>query len=88
MALDAPREFVGKSPTQFWSGPEQAERFLVVKPGFETLELAARRVIRLTPKSGGPPGMLLISGGASPSLPPGTVLPDYWIDKYEVTNRQ
>jgi hypothetical protein len=60
-----------------------------VKTGFETLEtVLGNGVYRLTPKGGGPSGMVFASGGTSPRLPPGAVLPDYWIDKYEVTNRQ
>jgi hypothetical protein len=98
MALDAPWEFLGKSPIPpAWVALAQTYRIRIVKPGFETLETefaprarpggsAFRR--SLIQKGAGPPGMVFASGGASPPLPPGTVMPDFWIDKYEVTNRQ
>lgn len=93
MELDAPWEFWGKSPLpQVWVAPAQLYRVRMVKPGFETLETAAGAFQpisgSLTPKSGGRPEMMFAAGGAIQSRPPGAVLPDYWIDKYEVTNRQ
>src|SRR5215469_15340930 len=92
-AVDAPWEFVGKSPIpELWAAHTQTYRVRIVKNGFETVEkavgFAGKWDITLTPKGSGLPGMVLVSGGATPSLPSGTNLPDYWIDKYEVTNRQ
>jgi eukaryotic-like serine/threonine-protein kinase len=98
MAPDAPWEVLGKSPIpQVWMEPRPAYRLRMAKAGFETLEAALEATsgsdntrslsVRLTPKGDGPPGMVFASGGPNPLLPAGAVLPDYWIDKYEVTNR-
>jgi dienelactone hydrolase len=89
MALDAPWQFLGKSPIpQFWGADQQDYRIRLMKAGFETVESSfeIQDVARFTlPKLGSAPsGMVLVSGGPMR----GTVLPDYWIDKYEVTNRQ
>lgn len=69
----------------------QTYRIRIVKDGFEASEIAlgfpGPRDITLARKGSAPPGMVLVSGEAVSSLP-GTVLPDYWLDKYEVTNRQ
>ena len=83
--VNAPWEFVGKSPiAELWVGQTQTYRFRIVKNGFETAEraFAGAWEIKLTPRGSGPQGMLLVSGGE------GKTLPDYWIDKFEVTNRQ
>ena len=93
VAVDAPWDFVGKSPiAELWAAHDQTYRIRIVKDGFETVEqasgFAAHWNVTLAPKGSGPPGMVLVSGGPMESLPAGTVLPDFWIDKYEVTNRQ
>jgi len=88
-AAEAPWESLGKTPiSQVWTSVSQQYRLRIEKPGFETLEITLQPgVFRLTPRGAAPPGMVFASGGTTPSLPD-TVLPDYWIDKYEVTNRQ
>jgi alpha-beta hydrolase superfamily lysophospholipase len=91
VAVDGPWEYCGRTPIQkVWLGVE-ANRVRIMKPGFETVEIArpwAPALNRkLTPQGSAPPGMVLAPGATAPDLP-GTKVPDYWIDKYEVTNRQ
>jgi serine/threonine protein kinase len=91
MAVGGPWEYCGKTPIpKVWLGME-AHRFRIAKPGFETIEFAGpwSPTIgrKLTPQGTSPPGMLLAPGQPAPDLPASAV-PDYWIDKYEVTNRQ
>ena len=102
MAPDSPWAYLGKSPIpQVWGAATTPYRIRIVKPGFEPIEtsfgwatgtkfsgtgLVFNR--KLTPKGNAPPGMVLAPGGSTPSLPRGVVLADYWIDRYEVTNRQ
>jgi len=92
-AVDAPWEFVGKSPiAELWVSHTQTYRVRIMKDGFETVEIAVGfvdlRNIKLVPKGSAPPGMVLVSGEIVSSISSRTALPDYWIDKYEVTNRQ
>ena len=92
-AVDAPWEFVGKSPVaELWAAHTQTYRVRIVKAGFETVEtgvgFAGKWECKLALKGSAPPGMILARGGPLSELPEGTLLPDYWIDKYEVTNRQ
>jgi hypothetical protein len=92
-AVDAPWEFVGKSPiAELWTAHTQTYRVRIVKSGFETVEcsvgLGGQWNITLTPKGRGPPGMVLVSQKEMPFPPSNIALPDYWMDKYEVTNRQ
>ena len=91
-AADASWEFVGKSPiTELWASQTETYRVRIVKAGFEPVEtavgFAGKWERKLTPKGAVPPGMVLAPGGPT-DLPQGTLLPDYWIDKFEVTNRQ
>jgi eukaryotic-like serine/threonine-protein kinase len=66
-------------------------RYKVSKPGFRTLEVS-RTVpqfhFRLDPPASVPDGMVRASGGRFQWQALSASLDDYWIDKYEVTNRQ
>jgi dienelactone hydrolase len=85
-------ELLGHSPIKDMFLPFAYYRMRVTKPGFLTMEIGRdpqNGVIKLTPDSGVPPGMLTVRGGPygyGVSAP--VVLPDFLIDRYEVTNRQ
>jgi eukaryotic-like serine/threonine-protein kinase len=84
-------EMLGRSPLAA-ELPIGYHRFRIVKEGFEPVELAAvGNQIRLHRPGEIPPGMLWVprirKGGASPAVAPADA-EEYWIDRYEVTNRQ
>jgi eukaryotic-like serine/threonine-protein kinase len=88
-------EWLGKSPIQALSIPaavRPAFRLRVTKPGFETVERMmgwwSLNVKLFTPATS-PPGMVSVEGG-EPLIPgvPKVRIPEYWIDKYEVTNKE
>lgn len=97
---DSAWRLVGKSPAHLMV-PRGYFRWKFVKEGFETtLSLsnssAERFVCRLSPRQSAPPGMVLV-----PEAPPAlsmpvarlgnlvlTGTPAFWIDRFEVTNRQ
>ena len=67
-------------------------RWRVTKPGYEPLEVSAAShelsAVSLVPNASADRRMVFVSRG-SVDLDTGSVeVPDYWIDKYEVTNRQ
>jgi len=67
-------------------------RWRIAKPGYETIEAAAfgrSLSFRLDPVGSPPPGMLRVPGGPFQLRSLETVeLPDYWLDRYEVTNEE
>ncbi|HEY6946744.1 MAG TPA: SUMF1/EgtB/PvdO family nonheme iron enzyme [Candidatus Acidoferrum sp.] len=87
--------FLGKSPLENVQIPWDHFRWRISKQGFETVEAASevfpdvRLNFTLDPAGARPTGMVRVSGGtfqfhsASP-----VELESYWLDKYEVTNRQ
>jgi hypothetical protein len=89
---------LGRSPLRGVRDPVDLPRWRIAKAGYETAEgLFALRegdTIRVTLDRTGaaPAGMLRVMGGGfrldMPHLgpQPEVTLPDYWIDKYEVTN--
>ena len=84
-------ELLGRSPLEA-RPPMGYHRFRVVKEGFEPIELAAiGNQLQLHHKDEIPLGMVWVpgirKGGAAPAVAPADAA-DYWIDKYEVTNRQ
>jgi dienelactone hydrolase len=93
VTLDAPWEPLGRTPLSGPRVPLGYYRVRLAKPGYLPLEIAApageREAIPLTPDSPALPGMVHVVGGdhrvgvAEPVR-----LPDYWIDKLEVTNRE
>jgi eukaryotic-like serine/threonine-protein kinase len=73
--------------------PRGYYRWRVAKHGFETIEAASSSMrpvtLRLDPTGSLPPGMVHIPGGSFELRSvPAVELADYWLDKYEVTNRQ
>jgi hypothetical protein len=91
MDVNAPWQYLGKSPAEMWIAVGQGYRVKLEKPGFRPLEAAwpfgPSWSATLAPQTGSPVEMVLVSGGAVQELH-GVVLPDYWLDKYEVTNRE
>ncbi len=88
-------EFLGRAPLNNIRIPFGYLRWQIVKPGFETLEAVGFSAssetlqFRLEPQGSAPAGMLRVLAGAYQlSGSPPVDLPEYWIDKYEVTNRQ
>jgi alpha-beta hydrolase superfamily lysophospholipase len=90
MAVDGPWEYCGETPIPKVWGSFSAHRLRIVKPGFEPIEVAGLldQNRTLIPLGSGLPGMVFALGAPAQDLTPETVLPDYWIDKYEVTNQQ
>jgi eukaryotic-like serine/threonine-protein kinase len=94
---NAPWEVVGRTPLKDVRLPVTNLRFRMTKPGFESLEVGSEpsgpvgRIRRLILDRQGqtPPGMVRVPGGPHQyrSLA-ATELADFWIDQYEVTNRQ
>jgi hypothetical protein len=91
MDVNAAWQYVGKSPVEMWIANGQGYRVKLEKPGFHTLEAALPFVhnwsATLAPAAASPAEMMVAPGGPIRELH-GVVLPDYWLDKYEVTNRQ
>jgi formylglycine-generating enzyme required for sulfatase activity/cephalosporin-C deacetylase-like acetyl esterase len=92
-AQDSGWELLGKSPLEKVRIPNAMVRWKVVMQGYESIEVASAaswpRQFPLQPQGTIPPGMVYIPGGryAFGSLAP-VVLEAYWLDKYEVTNKQ
>jgi len=84
---------LGRSPLDNWRGPLGYYRWRVSKDGFETLDGAdgavfAEITFTLAPKGSVPEGMVPVSG-TTVQIPGagGVPLADFFIDRYEVTNR-
>jgi cephalosporin-C deacetylase-like acetyl esterase len=84
-------ELLGRSPLDV-SLPTGDHRFRIVKEGFEPVELAAAgSLIRLHRPEEIPSGMVWVSSYPPEGISPDAAPPEareFWIDKYEVTNRQ
>jgi dienelactone hydrolase len=88
-----PWESIGRAPLDNVRIPGSFLRWKIVKPGFETLERAnfhlADITFRLEPQGLAPAGMLRVPAGDYRLGGSEVVkIPEYWIDKFEVTNRQ
>ena len=85
-------EPVGKTPIEEIHLPLAYYRWKVTRAGSETLEAAAgpeERTLRLDPEGTAPQGMVRIPGGSfTLGRLSAVTLDDYWLDKYEVTNRE
>ena len=79
--------------------PRTFARWRITKPGFAVLQgaratWAPKLVQKLEPEGSTPPGMVLVPGSAftvnvgQVGQLPTVQLDTYWIDKYEITNRQ
>ena len=95
LATDEDWAFLGKSPLESVLVPWDYLRWRVVKPGFGTVETASnvlpnmRLNFLLDDAASIPAGMVHVPGGTFQYRSADSVqLEPYWLDKYEVTNRQ
>ncbi len=91
--LDLTRDWIylGKTPLENVRVPFGFRRYRITKDGYEPREIAATlRVptIALRRQGEGPEGMVLVTRGLRVAFRSPLPLPDFWIDRYEVTNRQ
>ena len=87
--VDGSWQLVGRVPIKDRRVPLGELRWRLVKDGFDTAEgsSAIGPVMTLSPTGKSPPGMVFVRGGRSTDGPTTIQLPDFWMDKYEVTNR-
>jgi len=92
--LDASWIFLGKSPIENAHVPNGYIHWKVTKDGFEPVEGAfssfiSLREFKLHALGAAPPGMIWVPGGSLRvrGLPPAQS-EGYWLDKYEVSNKQ
>jgi hypothetical protein len=84
---------LGRTPIPAASAPTGYLRWRIAKDGFAPLERAAYSLgflqFGLSPEADHPPDMVLVDGGpvAFRNLP-GATLPPFWLDTFEVTNRE
>jgi eukaryotic-like serine/threonine-protein kinase len=85
-------EPLGRSPLREYPLPMGLYRLRISKTGYEPLDLGylpGRPAIKLTPVGSAEPGMVFVPGGRiGVGVAPPVDLPDYWVDKFEITNRQ
>jgi dienelactone hydrolase len=92
-ARDAAWLPLGQSPLKAVRVPGAMLRFRISKAGYEPLEAAVAAVgppiaFALSPANTAPPDMLRAGGGPATLRGQTVRLEDYWIDRFEVTNRQ
>jgi formylglycine-generating enzyme required for sulfatase activity/dienelactone hydrolase/predicted Ser/Thr protein kinase len=88
--VDGPWVLAGRVPIKDERVPQGELRWKFVKAGFDSAEGASPvgPVMTIRPTGEAPAGMVYVRGGP---FRLGTVtgqLPDFWLDKYEVTNRE
>ena len=87
-------EDLGKTPVENATVPLGMVRIRLVHPESEPLEIGWNAVasrtlnVRLVPKSRAPGGMVLVPEANADVNGAPTKLPECWLDRYEVTNRQ
>jgi serine/threonine protein kinase/formylglycine-generating enzyme required for sulfatase activity/dienelactone hydrolase len=86
-----PWETLGTSPVHTFL-PFGYHRARITKPGYVTIEVAAgqgRQPVKLTPEGAATPGMVFVPGErVEIGIAQPVDVPDYWIDKLEVTNAE
>ena len=92
-APDAAWYPLGESPLKDVRVPAAMLRLRIVKAGYDPLEVGTTPVgppiaVALSPSNAAPPGMLRALGGDVRVSNRREKLDDYWIDRFEVTNRQ
>jgi predicted esterase len=91
--LDPAGEWIklGTTPLENVLVPFGYHRWQITKEGYETREVASGPripMIALTRTGEGPPGMVLIPATANSTVTPPAQVDDFWIDRFEVTNRE
>jgi len=91
--LQGPWLSLGMSPLAERRLPAGNYRFRVTKAGFAPIEMASGRAVSrvrsLTAIESTPQGMVAVGGGPfSVGVSPTVTLPDFWIDRLEVSNRE
>jgi dienelactone hydrolase len=83
---------IGMTPLAHARVPFGMVRWRITKAGYDSLEAsgsaAETHAFHLTPTGTAPPGMTFVSAGSIELDADRADLPDFWIDIYEVTNRQ
>ena len=92
-AHDASWYSLGQSPLKGVRVPSAMLRFRIVKAGYDLLEAGVTPVgppieFVLSPSNTAPAGMLRVPAGPARLHDRTVTLDDYWIDRFEVTNRQ
>lgn len=87
---DGPWLPLGRVPLDGVRVPVGQLRWRLVKAGFDPVEGGSAIGPMVTLGAGGdaPPGMVYARGGRVTFATTTALLPDFWIDKYEVTNRE
>ena len=84
-------EPLGATPLRAYPLPQGFYRLRISKAGYDPLDigyLPGRPPVKLTRTGSGEPGMVFVPGGhIGVGVAKPLDLPDYWIDKFEVTNR-
>ena len=85
-------EPLGTTPVKNLRLPQGFYRLRISKAGYVPMDVTysvGRPSIKLVPEADAVPGMMFVPGGPVTAGSAGTVdVPDYWIDKFEVTNRE
>ncbi|MCA1612307.1 MAG: formylglycine-generating enzyme family protein [Acidobacteria bacterium] len=88
--VDGEWQPLGRSPIERLAVPVAYYRWKVEKPGFQTIEAAGlNQNLKLDPVAAVPAGMVRVPGGQYSLRSLSEVsFDDFWLDRYEVTNRQ
>jgi predicted Ser/Thr protein kinase len=90
--VGGPWESIGRTPIRNYRLPLGLYRARLTLAGHDPVEISVSdgtsEVVRLWPAGQTPPGMMFVAGGRYTIGVAGTrTLPDYWIDRTEVTNQ-
>jgi dienelactone hydrolase/predicted Ser/Thr protein kinase len=91
--VDGPWRLLGTSPIRDRPMPFGHFRLRIRKPGYQEIEVSShsrgRPDIKLVPDRGSPEGMVFVPGGSyAIGVAKPVTLPDYWMDRNEVTNQE
>jgi eukaryotic-like serine/threonine-protein kinase len=89
---DAPWRSLGRTPLKDFPLPLIHFRWRFEKPGYETLERAGAALgalsVTLQKAGSSPPGMVRVAGTSVDVGGHSVEVPAFWLDRFEVTNRQ
>ena len=88
--VDGQWELVGRVPLKDVRVPQGQLRWKIAKAGFESAEGSSPigPFITIRPTGETPAGMVFVRGGSGRIGSASVQVPDFWIDRYEVTNRE